>query len=529
MTRFIFITGGVVSSLGKGIVAASLGALLQAHGWSVRIRKMDPYLNVDPGTMSPLQHGEVFVTQDGAETDLDLGHYERFTGVYATRKDNITAGRIYQQVIARERQGGYLGATVQVIPHITDAIKTAIVEDTTQEDFVICEIGGTVGDIESLPFLEAIRQLANELGTEQVMFVHVTLLPWIETAGELKTKPTQHSVRTLLSLGISPHMLVCRTDRSIPLSERKKLSLFCNVKSSAVIEAQNVSNIYSAPVVYMQAGMDNAIFEHFDITYTTPHVENWQNLINQIESRLQSVTIGVVGKYVNLKDSYKSLAEALEHGGIANGSHVNVLWIDCEKTNLVDDLLSCDGILVPGGFGARGIKGKLEAITHARTHNKPFLGICLGMQLAVIEALQSVGLKEANSTEFGTCGQPVVDILPGQNQTLGGTMRLGNYPAILDPTSLAKKIYQQNLIEERHRHRYEVVLNAHTQQALDQLGMKVTGTSPDQVLPEIVEIPTHAWFMGVQFHPELTSKPLNPHPIFVSYIQACINHKENQR
>jgi CTP synthase len=448
-----------VSSLGKGIVAASLGALLQAHGFKVRIRKMDPYLNVDPGTMSPLQHGEVFVTQDGAETDLDLGHYERFTGVHATRKDNITAGRIYQGVIARERQGGYLGATVQVIPHITDEIKHAIVEDTTQEDFVICEIGGTVGDIESLPFLEAIRQLANELGTEQVMFVHVTLLPWIETAGELKTKPTQHSVRTLLSLGISPHMLVCRTDRPIPLSERKKLSLFCNVKPSAVIEAKNVSSIYIAPLVYMLDNMDKAVFDHFGLAYTIPYVANWQNLINQIESREQSVTIGVVGKYVHLKDSYKSLAEALEHGGLANACHVKIRWIDCEKANLVDDLLGCDGILVPGGFGARGIQGKLTAITHARTHNIPFLGICLGMQLAVIEALHSAGWKDANSTEFGACSQPVVDILPGRNQHLGGTMRLGNYPAILDPTSLAKKIYQKTLIEERHRHRYEVVLN----------------------------------------------------------------------
>ena len=526
MTRFIFITGGVVSSLGKGIVAASLGVLLQAQGLRVRIRKMDPYLNVDPGTMSPLQHGEVFVTDDGAETDLDIGHYERFTGVHATREDSITAGRIYQDVIHRERQGEYLGATVQVIPHITDAIKSAILAQTVEEDFVICEIGGTVGDIESLPFLEAIRQMGNELGRDQVMFVHVTLLPWIETAQELKTKPTQHSVRTLLSLGIIPHMLICRTDRHIPSSERNKLSLFCNVKPSAVVEARNVENIYQAPECYMLAGMDAAVFDHFSWKYTRPNLHNWQNLLDSFDPTQQPLTIGIVGKYVNLQDSYKSLIEALTHGGITNHTTVKIKWIDCENPDITHHLCDCDGILVPGGFGMRGIQGKLQAITHARVNNIPFLGICLGMQLAVIESMRFAGWPHATSAEFGEGVPKIVDIMPDQHGDMGGTMRLGLYPTTVVKHSLAHHIYGSTLIQERHRHRYEIAAQCDHLASLKECGMAISAISTDGRLVDIVERVDHPWFLAVQFHPELMSKPLHPHPIFVDYIKACKKNQE---
>jgi CTP synthase len=525
VTRFIFITGGVVSSLGKGITAASLGALLQAHGYAVRIRKMDPYLNVDPGTMSPLQHGEVFVTDDGAETDLDLGHYERFTGVSARRSDNWTAGRIYQDVISRERRGGYLGATVQVIPHITDAIKAAIVADISNEDFVIVEVGGTVGDIESLPFLEAIRQLANDLGHEHVMFVHVTLLPWIAAAGELKTKPTQHSVRELLGLGISPQMLVCRTDRDIPENERKKIALFCNVRPDAVISANDVSDIHEVPLTYNAAGMDRTVLSHFGLEYSKPNLSGWKRIVQTAGDPLHSVTIAVVGKYTDLKDSYKSLAEALAHGGLANNANVNVKWIDAGDTNLDgfhSHLEDADAILVPGGFGSRGISAKIEAIKYARVARIPFLGICLGMQLAVIEAYRVAGWPSASSTEFGPCDPAVVDIMPNRDGDMGGTMRLGSYAAVLSEDSLARRIYGAPLIHERHRHRYEVIADGTHLPRLTSSGLRFSGMSPDGRLPEIIERPDHPWFIGVQFHPELKSRPLDPHPLFSSFIKAAL-------
>ena len=526
MTRFIFITGGVVSSLGKGIAASSLGALLQAHGYTVRLRKMDPYLNVDPGTMSPLQHGEVFVTDDGAETDLDLGHYERFTGVSARKGDNWTAGRIYQDVIARERQGGYLGATVQVIPHITDAIKTAIVSDTSDEDFVIIEIGGTVGDIESLPFLESIRQLSNDLGHEHTMFVHVTLLPWIPTAGELKTKPTQHSVRELLGLGIAPHMLVCRTDRPIPDGERRKISLFCNVRTDAVIAAEDASDIHDVPSAYHAAGMDRAVLSHFGLDYSDPDLSGWERIVSVARNPSSSVKIAVVGKYTDLKDSYKSLAEALAHGGLANDARADISWIDADDTHVegfYEELANADGVLVPGGFGRRGISAKIGAIRFARTNRIPFLGICLGMQLAVIEACQSAGYPAASSTEFGPCDPAVVSIMPDRDGDMGGTMRLGSYPAMLQEDSLARKIYGTPLIHERHRHRYEVTLTDQQRRSVEKGGFRISGTSPDGRLPEMIERVDHPWFVGVQFHPELKSRPLEPHPLFVDFIKASID------
>jgi len=519
VTRFVFITGGVVSSLGKGVTASSLGALLQAHGYRVRIRKMDPYLNVDPGTMSPLQHGEVFVTDDGAETDLDLGHYERFTGVAARRGDNWTAGRIYQDVIARERKGGYLGATVQVIPHITDAIKAAIVADTGDEDFVIVEIGGTVGDIESLPFLEAIRQLTNDLGHMHTMFVHVTLLPWIAAAGELKTKPTQHSVRELLGLGISPQMLVCRTDRNIPENERKKIALFCNVRPDAVISANDVSDIHEVPRMYHDAGMDRAVLAYFNLPVSSPDLSRWDRIVETARKPTKKVSIAVIGKYTDLKDSYKSLSEALAHGGLANDAEVDVTWIDADDPGLDTVLKEASGILVPGGFGERGSEGKMRAIRYAREHHIPFLGICLGMQLAVIEIARYAGLSRAGSTEFGPCDPMLVTIMPGMDGDLGGTMRLGSYPAILAENSLARKIYGQPLIHERHRHRYEVDHNY--RQRLESNGLWFSGMSPDGLLPEMVELRDHPWFIGVQFHPELKSRPLDPHPLFASFISAA--------
>jgi CTP synthase len=536
MTRFVFITGGVVSSLGKGIASAALGTLLQARGYSVRLRKLDPYLNVDPGTMSPYQHGEVFVTDDGAETDLDLGHYERFTGVHATQSDNATTGRIYSEVIAKERRGDYLGATVQVIPHITDAIKEAITRDTDGLDFALIEIGGTVGDIESLPFLEAIRQLSNELGPAQTMFVHLTLVPYISSAGELKTKPTQHSVKELLNVGIQPQMLLCRCDRQIPDSERRKIASFCNVRPQAVIGALDVDTIYAVPISYHQEGMDREVLRHFGLPFDEePDLRPWQRIVDLVRAPEGEVRIAVVGKYTNLLDSYKSLAEALTHGGLQNRVRVHLDWVDSqifEQPDAVARLEGVHGILVPGGFGERGTEGKIAAVRFARERRVPFLGICFGMQMAVIEcARNQVGLPDASSTEFGPCENPVVGLLTewargnemerreaGGN--LGGTMRLGAYPAELEPDSLVSRVYGATRIQERHRHRWEV--NVHYREEIEAQGLRFSGMSPDGILPEIVERPDHPWFIGVQYHPELKSKPLAPHPLFSGFIRAAV-------
>jgi CTP synthase len=537
MTRFVFITGGVVSSLGKGIAAAALGALLQARGFSVRLRKLDPYLNVDPGTMSPYQHGEVFVTDDGAESDLDLGHYERFTGVPATRADNATTGRIYSEVIARERRGDYLGATVQVIPHITDAIKETVLRETAGLDFVLIEIGGTVGDIESLPFLEAIRQLGNELGPERAMFIHLTLVPFIPSAGELKTKPTQHSVKELLNVGIQPQMLLCRCDRPIPDGERRKIALFCNLRPEAVIPALDVDTIYAVPLRYHAEGMDQQVLRHFDLPHDRPpDLDRWKRIVEATRTPEGEVHIAVVGKYTNLVDSYKSLAEALVHGGIANRVRVRLDWMDSEIFEQVDRvhrLEGVHGILVPGGFGQRGTPGMIEAVRFARERKAPFFGICFGMQMAVIEAARNLaGLCDASSTEFGPCETPVVGLLTEwargneierrmEGGDLGGTMRLGAYPAILGEGSLVRAIYDDApSIEERHRHRYEV--NVHFRPILESRGVRFSGMSPDGVLPETMEIPDHPWFIGVQYHPELKSKPFDPHPLFASFIGAAV-------
>ncbi|CAA7614573.1 CTP synthetase [Candidatus Terasakiella magnetica] len=535
MTRFIFITGGVVSSLGKGLASAALGALLQARGFKVRLRKLDPYLNVDPGTMSPYQHGEVYVTDDGAETDLDLGHYERFTGVPSRQSDNITTGRIYSNVIAKERRGDYLGATVQVIPHVTDAIKEFIKSDLTDEDFCLCEIGGTVGDIESLPFLEAIRQLGNELGRTQVMFVHLTLVPYIPSAGELKTKPTQHSVKELLSVGIQPDMLMCRCDREIPESERRKIALFCNVHPDAVIPALDVDTIYQVPISYHEQGMDAVVCRHFGLDAPVPSLTRWRTIAERIRQPEGEVVIAVVGKYISLLDSYKSLAEALHHGGIANNVRVRLNWIDSqifEQGDVVQHLEPCHGILVPGGFGERGAAGKVEAVKFARERGVPYFGICFGMQMAVIEAARNLaGLPGASSTEFGPCETPVVGLMTewirgnmlekrAEGGDLGGSMRLGAYECHLKPGSRVREIYGVDVISERHRHRYEV--NLDYKAALEKTGMSFCGMSPDGVLPEMVEFPDHPWFVGVQFHPELKSKPFDPHPLFTSFIAAAV-------
>jgi CTP synthase len=537
MTRYVFITGGVVSSLGKGIASASLGALLQARGFSVRLRKLDPYLNVDPGTMSPYQHGEVYVTDDGAETDLDLGHYERFTGVHANRFDNATTGRIYSEVIAKERRGDYLGATVQVIPHITDAIREAIVRDTAGFDFVLVEIGGTVGDIESLPFLEAIRQLGNEIGPERAMFVHLTLVPYIPSAGELKTKPTQHSVKELLNVGIQPQMLLCRCDRPIPENERRKIALFCNVRPQAVIAALDVDTIYAVPISYHAEGMDREVLRHFNLPFEgEPDLSRWEAIVDAVREPEGEVRIAIVGKYTNLLDSYKSLAEALAHGGIANRVKVRLDWVDSqifEQDGAVHRLEEVNGILVPGGFGERGTPGKIEAVRFARERNVPFFGICFGMQMAVIEAARNLaGLPDASSTEFGPCDTPVVGLLTEwargnemerrmEGGDLGGTMRLGAYPAVLSEGSLVRELYGgAPSIDERHRHRYEV--NVHYKECLEQTGMRFSGMSPDGVLPEIIELPAHPWFVGVQYHPELKSKPFEPHPLFAGFIAAAV-------
>ncbi len=536
MTRFIFITGGVVSSLGKGLASAALGALLQARGFKVRLRKLDPYINVDPGTMSPYQHGEVYVTDDGAETDLDLGHYERFTGVASRQSDNVTTGRIYSDVIAKERRGDYLGATIQVIPHITDAIKNFITNDLKDEDFVLCEIGGTVGDIEGLPFLEAIRQLGNELGRDKAMYIHLTLLPYIPTAGELKTKPTQHSVKELLSVGIQPDLLLCRSDRPIPESERRKIALFCNVREQAVIPALDVDTIYGVPINYHQEGLDDQVFEHFSIEVKEPDLSRWSDIEDRILMPEGEVSIAIVGKYTGLRDAYKSLSEALDHGGIANRVEVGMQWMDSEifdTGDTIEHLEGVHGILVPGGFGERGSKGKIAAARFARERGIPYFGICFGMQMAVVEAARNMaGLHDAGSTEFGPCKHPVVGLMTewmqeGELQkreaggNFGGTMRLGAYPCVLAKGSRVKDIYAASEISERHRHRYEV--NTNYREELENAGLKFSGMSPDGVLPEIVEIPDHPWFVGVQFHPELKSKPFDPHPLFTSFIAGAVD------
>jgi len=536
MARYIFITGGVVSSLGKGLASAALGALLQARGFSVRLRKLDPYLNVDPGTMSPYQHGEVYVTDDGAETDLDLGHYERFTGRPATRADNVTTGRVYQEIIAKERRGDYLGATVQVIPHVTDAIKAFVLAGNEDVDFVLCEIGGTVGDIEGLPFLEAIRQLGNDLPRGSAVYVHLTLLPWIPSAGELKTKPTQHSVKELRSIGIQPDVLLCRTDRPIPDNERGKVALFCNVRESAVIQALDVGSIYEVPLAYHAEGFDREVLEAFGLPADQePDLSCWREISERIRNPEGEVRIAVVGKYTGLKDAYKSLNEALVHGGIANKVKVGVEWIESEIFEQQDPapyLEGVNGILVPGGFGERGAEGKIAAASFARTRRVPYFGICFGMQMAVIEAARNMaGIAAANSTEFGPTDEPVIGLMTewmrgneletrAAGGNLGGTMRLGAYEARLGAATRIARIYGGQIISERHRHRYEV--NMRYREKLEAAGMIVSGVSPDGLLPETIEIPDHPWFLGVQFHPELKSKPFAPHPLFASFIGAAV-------
>jgi len=536
MTRFIFITGGVVSSLGKGLASAALGAVLQARGYKVRLRKLDPYLNVDPGTMSPYQHGECYVTDDGAETDLDLGHYERFTGVPSKQSDNITTGRIYSNILAKERRGDYLGATVQVIPHVTDAIKEFVTNDLGDTDFLLCEVGGTVGDIESLPFLEAIRQLGNELGRERACFVHLTLVPWIASAGELKTKPTQHSVQELQSVGIRCDILLCRSEHEIPASARKKIALFCNLREEAVIPALNARTIYEVPIAYHQEGFDREVLRHFGLPQTDPDLGRWSHIVKRITEPEGEVNIAIVGKYTNLLDAYKSLAEALAHGGIANNVRVKLNWIESELFEGIEPAFSAlddaDAILVPGGFGERGAEGKIRAVRYAREKKVPYFGICFGMQMACIEAARNlVGLQRASTTEFGPTPEPVVGLLTewtrgnslerrGAGDNLGGTMRLGAYECDLASGSRVAEIYGQGRIQERHRHRYEVNVNYKAQ--LERAGLRFSGMSPDGQLPEIVEIPDHPWFVGVQFHPELKSKPFDPHPLFASFVKAAL-------
>ena len=537
MARYIFITGGVVSSLGKGLASAALGALLQARGFKVRLRKLDPYLNVDPGTMSPYQHGEVFVTDDGAETDLDLGHYERFTGVSARKTDNVTTGQIYQTILEKERRGDYLGATVQVIPHVTDEIKRFVLSDPGDVDFVLVEIGGTVGDIEGLPFFEAIRQLGQELPRRHAVFMHLTLLPFIKTAGEMKTKPTQHSVRELRAIGIQPDILLCRCEQPIPPDEKRKIGLFCNVRPSAVIQAMDAPNIYAVPLEYHEQGLDTEVLDCFGIEAPPPDLTRWQEISGRLTHPDGDVTIAVVGKYTVLKDAYKSLIEALTHGGVANNVKVNLDWVESEAFEGEDGaaaarLEGVHGILVPGGFGERGAEGKILAAQFARERNVPYFGICFGMQMAVIEAVRNVaGIPNASSTEFGQTPNPVVGlmtewirgnerVLRSAGQDLGGTMRLGAYDAVLAPDSKIADIYGGVAISERHRHRYEVNIDYRDQ--IEGSGLKMTGMSPDGVLPEIVERDDHPWFVGVQFHPELKSRPFAPHPLFASFIAAAV-------
>jgi len=537
MARFIFITGGVVSSLGKGLMAAALGALLQARGYRVRIRKFDPYLNVDPGTMSPYQHGEVFVTDDGAETDLDLGHYERFTGTPARQSDNVTSGRIYYDILTKERRGDFLGATVQVIPHVTDAIKAFALADTDDLDFVLCEIGGTVGDIESLPFLEAIRQVGNDLGRGNAVYIHCTLIPYLAAAGELKTKPTQHSVAELRGIGIQPQVLVCRSEHPLPDSDRAKIALFCNVPKDAVIPALDADSIYSVPLQYHRAGLDEQVLAAFGLANAAvPDLARWTAIMERLQSPEGEVTIGVVGKYMGLKDAYKSLTEALVHGGIANRVRVNIRWIEGElfeepAADIAALLEPMHGILVPGGFGERGTEGMIESVRFARTREVPFFGICLGMQMACVEGVRSAGIAQARSSEFGPTSEPVVGLITewmsaagletrAAGGDLGGTMRLGAYPAVLAGNSAAASAYGSALVSERHRHRYEV--NNHYRPILEGGGLLFTGMSPDGLLPEVVERPDHPWFVGVQFHPELKSKPFEPHPLFAAFIAAAV-------
>ncbi len=535
MQRYIFITGGVVSSLGKGLTSAALGALLQARGYSVRLKKLDPYLNVDPGTMSPYQHGEVFVTDDGAETDLDLGHYERFTGVPAKKSDNVTTGRIYQDILTRERRGDYLGGTVQVIPHVTDAIKSFVTSGNEGVDFVLTEIGGTVGDIEGLPFFEAIRQLGNDLPRGNSIYIHLTLVPYIPSAGELKTKPTQHSVKELRSIGIQPDILLCRADREVPASERRKIALFCNVREEAVIQALDVASIYDVPLAYHREGLDTEVLAAFGITGApSPTLTRWSTISHNVANPEGEVTIAIVGKYTGLKDAYKSLNEALVHGGIANRVRVNLEWIESEVFEREDPathLQGVDGILVPGGFGERGSEGKILAARFARTKGVPYFGICFGMQMATIEVARASGIAAAGSTEFGACDEPVVGLMTEwmrgnelesrrANGDLGGTMRLGAFPATLRKGSRVAEIYGQTTIAERHRHRFEV--NLRYRERLEAAGLIFSGLSPDGLLPEIVEFAGHPWFIGVQFHPELKSRPFEPHPLFASFIAAAI-------
>ena len=533
MARYIFVTGGVVSSLGKGLSSASLASLLQLRGFKVRIRKLDPYLNVDPGTMNPFQHGEVFVTDDGAETDLDIGHYERFTGISATKSDSVTTGSIYSDILRKERKGDYLGGTVQVVPHVTDKIKKFISNNVKNEDFIICEIGGTVGDIESLPFLEAIRQFSNDVGRNNSLFVHLTLVPFLKTSGELKTKPTQHSVKELRSLGIQPDIIICRSEKNIPANERKKISLFCNVEYENVIETVDVRTIYEAPITFFNEKFDERVLSYFKIkSRKSPNLKKWKNITSKVLGSRKSINIGVIGKYVNFKDAYKSLDEALAHGGISNNLKVHIKRIDSESLKIQDlkSLLSnVSGVLIPGGFGKRGSEGKIAAIKYSRLNSIPFFGICFGMQMAVIEAARNLlNIKNASTSEFGNNCTPVVGLLgewqkgnklfKGSKKNLGGTMRLGSYEAILKNNSLISKIYSTKKIKERHRHRYEV--NIKYRDEFEKKGLIFSALSPDGSLPEIIELNNHPWFVGVQFHPEFKSRPLTPHPLFVSFVRA---------
>ncbi len=536
MTRYIFITGGVVSSLGKGLAAASLACLLQSRGYTAKLRKLDPYLNIDPGTMSPYQHGEVFVTDDGAETDLDLGHYERFTGRPAQKGDNVTAGKIYSDLLSKERRGDYLGGTVQVIPHVTNLIKEFILSNSGDVDFLLCEIGGTVGDIEALPFFESIRQLGNELGHQNVMYIHLTLIPYISSAKELKTKPTQHSVKELRSIGIQPNILLCRSEKKIPKSERAKISLFCNIKESCVIQALDQKNIYSVPIAYYNEGLDKEVLNYFNIT-NPPEADlsKWNQIVDQYSNPINEVTIAIVGKYNSLPDAYKSLIEAFIHAGIHHTCRVKTLWINSDKIteeNVAELLQSASGVMVPGGFGVRGTEGKIIAIRHARENKIPFFGICLGMQLATIEIARNIlNIKDATSTEFTKEGTGVIALINewtkdgksytySENDDLGGTMRLGSFPCNLSDGSLAKKIYNSSVIHERHRHRLE--FNINFKDAFTKSGVVFSGMSPDGDLTEIIELPNHPWFVGVQFHPELKSRPFEPHPLFISFIKAAM-------
>jgi CTP synthase len=539
MARYIFVTGGVVSSLGKGLTSASLASLLQLRGYRVRIRKLDPYLNVDPGTMNPFEHGEVFVTDDGAETDLDLGHYERFTNRPSTKEDNITTGQIYKDIIEKERRGEYLGSTVQIIPHVTNNIKKFISNKVSKEDFVICEIGGTVGDIESLPFLEAIRQFSNEEGKGKSLFIHLTLVPYVSASGELKTKPTQHSVKELRSIGIQPDIIICRSERDIPKEEKRKISLFCNVEPDHVIQSVDVKSIYEVPIRYNQEKLDKKILNIFKLKEKNkPNLKIWKDIVNKINTKREKISIAIVGKYVDLKDAYKSLDEALIHGSLSNNVDLNAEWVDStkiSKKNVINILGKYSAILIPGGFGSRGTEGKIEAIAYARKYKVPFFGICFGMQMAVIEAARNIlGLKKATSSEFSDSGIHVVGLMnewvvgkkiqKGSKKNLGGTMRLGSYKAKLKKNTLINKIYKSNLINERHRHRYEV--NKKLKLKLEKKGFVFSGFSPDGSLPETIELENHPWFIGVQFHPEFKSRPFAPHPLFSSFIKAAKNNSE---